>query len=80
MVALVLYIFKSLQQYKAVNKVKLHSVGVFFPLLLNASPKKGRGPKALKRVGHLDAVFPHLDLLRQLKIPKQESYVTLHAG
>ncbi|MBM7714991.1 hypothetical protein JOC94_004548 [Bacillus thermophilus] len=31
-------------------------------------------------IGHLGAVFSHLDLLYSLKILKWESYGTLHAG
>ncbi|MBM7717651.1 hypothetical protein JOC94_004682 [Bacillus thermophilus] len=31
-------------------------------------------------IGHLGAVFSHLDLLCSLKILKWEAYGTLHAG
>ncbi|MFU0789054.1 MAG: hypothetical protein ACFWT6_03715 [Virgibacillus proomii] len=40
--------------------MKLHSVGVFFHLLLNVSTT-GYDLKALKRIGYLGAVFSHLD-------------------
>ena len=58
-------------------KLKLHSVECFLHGML---VPQGYDLKALEPIGHLSAVFSHLDLLYQLKILKWKSYGTLHAG
>jgi hypothetical protein len=57
--------------------VKLHSVECFLHGML---VPQGYDLKALEPIGHLGAVFFHFDPLYQLKILKQGSYGTLHAG